>query len=57
MNTSIPRKHLVVLALSTVLAIVSYWIPLPRESHALQPELSQAAQSMLGDSNTLLAKR
>jgi hypothetical protein len=53
MNTLIPRKHLIVLALSTVLAIVSYWIPLPRESQALQPETLKSTSSMIADATTL----
>ncbi len=42
MNTQIHRKQLIMLVLSMALAIASYWIPLPPESHMLNPELSKA---------------
>jgi hypothetical protein len=56
MNTPINRKQIVVLALSAVLAVVSYWIPLSPESQALNP-VTQATPSTLIDSTPVLASR
>ena len=56
MNTQIHRKQVVVLALSTLLAVVSYWIPLSSESQALKPA-AQTTQPAPIDSTTVLAAR
>lgn len=41
MNTQIHRKQIVILILSMVLAIVSYWIPLPSGYQRLNSELPE----------------
>jgi hypothetical protein len=43
MNTQIHRKQIIILILSMVLAIVSYWIPLPSGYQRLDPGLSERA--------------
>jgi len=55
MNTSIPRKHSIVLALSIILAIASYWIPLPRESHDPHTGISSAEKPVFVNSKSFLA--
>jgi hypothetical protein len=43
MNTQIHRKQIIILILSMVLAIVSYWIPLPSGYQRLDQGLSEVA--------------
>jgi hypothetical protein len=51
---SILRKQFILLALSTLLAIMSYWIPLPRESHGLQPETLPEKLSVVEKSSVVI---
>ncbi|CDH47092.1 hypothetical protein [Candidatus Contendibacter odensensis] len=43
MNTQIHRKQIIILILSMMLAIVSYWIPLPSRYQGLNPDSPEMA--------------